>query len=49
VHDPFPTPFTDEVLEQVTGKESYSFIDGFFGYNQVRIVEEGKNKTTFIT
>jgi hypothetical protein len=49
VHDPFPTPFTDEVLEQVAGKESYSFTDGFSGYHQVRIVEEDKNKTTFIT
>jgi hypothetical protein len=49
VHDPFPTPFTDEVLEQVAGKESYSFIDGFTRYHQVRIVEEEKKKTTFIT
>jgi hypothetical protein len=49
VHDPFPTPFTDEVLEQVAGKESYSFTDGFSGYHQVRIVEEDKKKTTFIT
>ena len=48
VHDPFPTPFTDEVLEQVVGKESYSFTDGFLGYHKVRIVEEEKNKTTFI-
>jgi hypothetical protein len=49
VHDPFPAPFTDEVLEQVAGKESYSFTDGFSGYHQVRIVEEEKKKTTFIT
>jgi hypothetical protein len=49
VHDPFPTPFTNEVLEQVVGKESYSFTDGFSGYHQVRIAEEDKRKTTFIT
>ena len=49
VHDPFPTPFTDEVLEQVAGKEYYSFTDGFSGYHQVGIVEEDKKKTTFIT
>jgi hypothetical protein len=49
VHDPFPTPFTDEVLEQGAGKESYSFTNGFSGYHQVRIVEEEKKKTTFIT
>jgi hypothetical protein len=49
VNDPFPTPFTDEVLEQVAGKKSYSFSDRFLGYDQVRIVEEDKKKTTFIT
>jgi hypothetical protein len=49
VHGPFPTPFTDKVLEQVVGKESYSFTDGFSGYHQVRIVEEDKRNTTFIT
>jgi hypothetical protein len=26
VHKPFPMPFTDEMLEHVTGKEAYSFI-----------------------
>ena len=29
-HDPFPTPFTEEVLENVGGQETYSFTDGFF-------------------
>jgi hypothetical protein len=31
------------------GKEAYSFSDGFLGYHQVRITEEDKRKTTFIT
>ena len=35
LHDPFPTPFTDEVLESVGGQEMYSFTDGFLGYHQV--------------
>jgi hypothetical protein len=35
IHDPFPTPFTDEVLENVGGHEAYSFTDGFSGYHQV--------------
>jgi hypothetical protein len=48
VNDPFPTPFTDEVLEQVAGKEAYSFTNGFSRYHQVGIVEEDKRKTTFI-
>jgi hypothetical protein len=49
VHDPFPTPFSDEVLDQVAGNEAYSFTDGFFGYHQVRIAEEDKKNTTFTT
>jgi hypothetical protein len=49
LHDPFPTPFTNEVLEQVSGKEAYSFTDRFSGYRQVRIAEEDKRKNVFIT
>jgi hypothetical protein len=29
LHDPFPTSFTDEVLENVGGQETYSFTNGF--------------------
>ena len=32
MHNPFPTPFTDEVLEGVGGQEMYSFTYGFLGY-----------------
>jgi hypothetical protein len=39
VHNPFPAPFIDEVLENVGGKDAYMFIDSFFGYHEVRIVE----------
>ena len=37
LHDPSPTPFTDEVLENIGGQETYSFTDGLFGYHQIRI------------
>jgi hypothetical protein len=30
LHDPFPTPFTDEVLDNIGVQEVYSFIDDFF-------------------
>ena len=33
MHDPFFTPFTDEVLEGVGSQEMYSFMDGFYGYH----------------
>jgi hypothetical protein len=49
LHDPFPTPFTDEVLDNVGGQEVYSFTDGFSGYHQIRISKEDHHKTTFAT
>jgi hypothetical protein len=33
VHEPFPTLSSDAVLDQVVGKEAYSFTDGFSGYH----------------
>jgi hypothetical protein len=45
-HDPFPTPFKDEVLDNVGGHEVYSFTNGFLGYHQIKIHEEDKHKTT---
>ena len=45
--DYFPLPFTDAILDVVAGHECYSFLDGFSGYNQVRIAQENQVKTTF--
>ena len=47
--DYFPLPFTDSILDAVAGHESYSFLDGFSGYNQVKIAKEDQLKTTFTT
>ena len=49
LHDPFPKPFTDEVLESIGGQEMYSFTARFFGYHQVRITKEDQHKMTFMT
>jgi hypothetical protein len=46
LHDPFPTPFTDEVLENVGGQEAYSFTDGYSGHHHIRIALEYRHKTT---
>jgi hypothetical protein len=48
LHDPFPTSFTDEVLENVGGKKVYSFIDRFSGYHQIKIALEDRYKTTLL-
>jgi hypothetical protein len=47
LHDPFPTPFIEEMLDNVGGQEVYLFTDGFLGYHQIRIVKEDHHKTTF--
>ena len=47
--DPYPLPFTDEVLDMVIGYVAYSFIDCFSGYHQVHIHADDQYKTAFIT
>ena len=43
-----PNTITDEVPESIEGKKMYSFINGFFGYHQVKIVKEDHHKMTFV-
>jgi hypothetical protein len=43
--DPFPLPFLDSVARH----EMYLFMDGYNIYNQVKMVEEDKDKMTFIS
>ena len=42
--NPFPTPFANEIINEVVGYECYSFKNGFFGYNQVPIAKEENTK-----
>jgi hypothetical protein len=45
--DPFPLPFLDSVLDSMARHEMYSFLDGYSNYNQVKMVKEDKENTTF--
>ena len=45
--DHFPLPFIDQVLDGPAGKNLFSFLDGFSGYNQIQISLEEQDKTTF--
>jgi putative transposase len=49
LHDLFPTPFMDEVLENIGRQEFYSFTNKFSGYHQINIALEDRYKTTFAT
>ena len=45
--DHFPLLFVDQMLERVAGHEFYYFLDGYSRYNQIEIVLEDQEKTTF--
>jgi hypothetical protein len=44
-----PLSFIDELLDNVTGYDFYSFFDGYSGYHQVKIHQDDILKTTFTT
>ncbi len=46
--DPFPLPFTDEVLNIVARYEAYSFLDGYSRYHHISTTTQNKYKTTFV-
>jgi hypothetical protein len=37
------------ILQQVAGSQRMSLLDGFSGYNQIKVKRTDKYKTTFIT
>ena len=47
--DYFPLPYIDILVNNTTGHALLSFVDGFSGYNQVKIAPEDMEKTSFIT
>jgi hypothetical protein len=49
VKDHFPLPNMELILQQVVGSQMMSLLDGFSGYNQIRVKRTDKYKTTFIT
>ena len=47
--DKFPLLHIDTLIDNTTTNMFFSFMDGFLGYNQIKIVEEDKAKTAFTT
>ncbi len=47
--DNFPLPHIDTLVDNTTTNVMFSFIDGFSGYNQIKMADEDKSKTAFIT
>ena len=47
--DDFPLPHIDVLVDNTAQHTFFSFMDGFSGYNQIKMAEEDMEKTTFIT
>ena len=47
--DNYPLPKMEHILQKVTGESRISMIDGFSDYNQISILPEDREKTTFTT
>jgi ribonuclease HI len=47
--DNFPLPHIDTLVDYTATNVVFSFMDGFSGYNQIKMAEEDKSKTAFIT
>jgi hypothetical protein len=45
--DPFPLPFLDSILHTIVKHKMYSFMGGYNGYNQVKMVKEDEERTSF--
>ncbi len=47
--DPYPLPFTNEVLDTIAGYEVYYLLNGYSWYHQISIAPEDKYNIAFVT
>ena len=47
IHDKYPLPRTDELLEKVRGSNLFTSLDLASGYHQIRIHDDDVPKTAF--
>ena len=47
--DDFPLPHIDILVDNIAGHTLLSFMDGFSGYNQIKMALEDMERTSFIT
>ena len=45
--DEFPLPNIDFLVDSVVGSSMFSFMDGYNGYNQIKMATKDAEKTTF--
>ena len=49
IPDKYPLPQIDEILEEIASYEWYSIVDGFCGYYALKLTEESRPLTAFLT
>ena len=47
--DDFPLPVTEIIVDHTSSYEVFSFMDGYSGYNQIKMDEEDQKHTAFRT
>ena len=47
--DDFPLPHIDVLVDNTVQHKIFSFMDGFSGYNQIKIAPEDMEKETLVT
>jgi hypothetical protein len=47
--DNFPLSHIDTLVDNTTTNAVFLFMDGFLGYNQIKMADEDKSKTAFVT
>jgi hypothetical protein len=47
--DPFPLPRIDQIIDATMRCARLSFLDAYFGYNQIKLKKEDEEKIAFIT
>ena len=47
--DDFPLPHIDVLMDNMAGNALVSFMDGFSGYNQIKMAPKDMTKTSFTT
>jgi hypothetical protein len=45
--DHYPLPFIDQILERLSTKTLFYFLDGYSGFSQIAVKKEDQEKTTF--
>ena len=47
--DDYPLPSIDRLIDNTAGHAMFSFMDGYSGYNQIKLAARDQSKTSFTT